>query len=365
MRRPFLSPQPHVTIITSAFRYQVRVVSEFRLFLSAVSSEFGQARDTLAASLRSRDMLIRVQSDFRQEAGSDTTLRKLHDYIQACSAVVCIIGQRSGALPPPAAAKPFAHMLPPGVAEASYTQWEFFFARHYKRRLSIYIATAAWKPDRDAPVDDRPDLQQALIRHIAGEQGLDRDYFDAIDRLGHLVLKEPWPQEPAPKPIDLHYPSIGPLFKGRETFLARLRASLTRPDGGTAAIAGRAVHGMGGVGKTRAAVEYAWAHRDDYTALILLDAETPDKLHTALAALVGPLRLPAARGARGSRAGRGRAGLAQRQSRLVPDPRQHRHRARPGRRPPPARPARRRPRGADQPPGDSFPAAWSGWTWTC
>ena len=51
---------------------------------------------------------------------------------------------------------------------------------------------------------------------------------------------------------------------------------------------------MGGVGKTRAAVEYAWAHRDDYTALFLLDAETPDKLHTALAALAAPLRLPAA-----------------------------------------------------------------------
>ena len=98
----------------------------------------------------------------------------------------------------------------------------------------------------------------------------------------------------APKPIDLHYPSIGTLFKGRKTFLDRLHASLTRPDGGTAAIAGRAVHGMGGVGKTRAAVEYAWAHRDDYTALFLLDAETPDKLHTALAALAAPLRLPAA-----------------------------------------------------------------------
>ena len=51
---------------------------------------------------------------------------------------------------------------------------------------------------------------------------------------------------------------------------------------------------MGGVGKTRAAVEYAWAHRDDYTALFLLDAETPDKLHTALAALAASLRLPAA-----------------------------------------------------------------------
>jgi hypothetical protein len=54
----------------------------FRVFLSAVTSEFGSARDALAADLRSRDMLVRVQSDFRQEADSDTTLRKLHDYIR-------------------------------------------------------------------------------------------------------------------------------------------------------------------------------------------------------------------------------------------------------------------------------------------
>jgi hypothetical protein len=110
-------------------------MAEFRVFLSAASSEFGSVRDALAASLHSRDLLLRVQSDFHQAAAADTTLRKLHDYIRDCSAVVCIMGQRSGAVPPAASAAPFAQMLPPGVAEASYTQWEFFFARHYKRRL--------------------------------------------------------------------------------------------------------------------------------------------------------------------------------------------------------------------------------------
>jgi hypothetical protein len=268
-------------------------VSEFRVFLSAVTSEFGNARDAVAASLRARDLLLRVQSDFRQQPASDTSLRKLHDYIHDCSAVVCLLGTRSGAMPPAAAAAPFAHMLPTGIVEAPYTQWEFFFARYYKRRLSLYIATDAWTADKPAPVDDRPDLQLALIQHIETEQGLDRDYFGNVDRLCHLVLKEDWPREKPPKPVLLPYPSLGTLFKGRDAFMRRLRASLTRPDGGTAAIAGRAVHGLGGVGKTRAAVEYAWAHRDDYTALALLDAETPDKLHSSLAALVGPLRLPA------------------------------------------------------------------------
>ena len=180
-------------------------MAEFRVFLSAVSSEFASARDALGASLRSREMTIQVQSDFHQQAGSDTTLRKLHDYIHDCSAVVCVIGKRSGASPSAAAAEPFAHMLPAGIKEASYAQWEFWFARHYRRRLSIYIATDAWRPDQPTPEDDRPDLRDALLSYIVDEQDLDRDYFGTVDQLCHLVLKEHWPRETAPKLIQLPY----------------------------------------------------------------------------------------------------------------------------------------------------------------
>src|SRR3954452_7740566 len=133
----------------------------FRIFLSAVTSEFGKARDALAADLRSRGLLVKVQSDFRQEADADTTLRKLHDYIRDCSAVICIIGTRSGDCPPPAAAEPFADMLPKSIAEASYTQWEFFFARHHRKRLSLYIGRDDYVPDQPVPTGpDTPGLQQ-------------------------------------------------------------------------------------------------------------------------------------------------------------------------------------------------------------
>ena len=49
---------------------------EFRVFLSAVTSEFGKAREALGADLRARELLLRLQSDFRPEWESDTTLRK-------------------------------------------------------------------------------------------------------------------------------------------------------------------------------------------------------------------------------------------------------------------------------------------------
>jgi hypothetical protein len=273
-------------------------VDEFRVFLSAVSSEFGQARDALTDDFGARDVLVRVQEQFLPERRIHTLLEGLDGYIRTCTAVICIIGKRSGACPKPAEAAPFKRMLPDGVAEASYTQWEYYLARHYEKECLLYIAGDDYKPDRKKPTGaDFPDLQREFVARII-DAGLRHTRFTTVDQLRAEVGKHHWPPRkdtPAggpPKLILLPYPSLGPLFKGREAFLRRLRASLTRADGGAAAIAGRAVHGLGGVGKTRAAVEYAWAHRTEYTALALLDAETGDKLHASLAALVGLLRLP-------------------------------------------------------------------------
>jgi hypothetical protein len=54
------------------------------------------------------------------------------------------------------------------------------------------------------------------------------------------------------RPVALPYPSLGPLFKGRDEFLAALRTSLCgAAEGHATAIVGKAVHGLGGVGKTR------------------------------------------------------------------------------------------------------------------
>ena len=88
----------------------------------------------------------------------------------------------------------------------------------------------------------------------------------------------------AGKPTNLPYTSLGTLFKGRDEFLAELRQHLTAE--GPVVIKGkRTIHGMGGVGKTRAAIEYAWKHADDYRALLFISVDTPEALHRNLAAL--------------------------------------------------------------------------------
>ncbi len=85
------------------------------------------------------------------------------------------------------------------------------------------------------------------------------------------------------------YPSLGPLFTGRLDVLAKIHDAVRRA--GDVPITAHVVEGMGGIGKTRAAVEYAWAYQDLYTAVLFLNAETPDRLDTELALQAAPLGL--------------------------------------------------------------------------
>ena len=95
--------------------------------------------------------------------------------------------------------------------------------------------------------------------------------------------------EPAPFRHNLPFASLGPLFLGREAVLGRLRETLARtPAGRATAIAGKAVHGLGGVGKTRLAIEYGWQHAADYAAVLFVGAGSPADLRSNLAALCAP-----------------------------------------------------------------------------
>ena len=60
---------------------------------------------------------------------------------------------------------------------------------------------------------------------------------------------------------DLPYESLGSLFKGRDTALAELRQRLGSDGKSAVRLTDRqAIHGLGGVGKTRLAIEYVSAH---------------------------------------------------------------------------------------------------------
>ncbi len=88
------------------------------------------------------------------------------------------------------------------------------------------------------------------------------------------------------QPRNLPFHSLRQLFKGRGLAMAQLRDALAQDHEGIATgVVAKAVHGLGGVGKTRLAIEYAWRHAADYSVLLFVPAETPEKLDAGLAAL--------------------------------------------------------------------------------
>ncbi|MGA2092511.1 MAG: tetratricopeptide repeat protein [Sedimentisphaerales bacterium] len=96
---------------------------------------------------------------------------------------------------------------------------------------------------------------------------------------------------------NLPYTSIRDLLKGRDDALKSLDKRLSSPDHKAAAITQpQAVHGLGGVGKTRLAVEYAWfaLQNKKYNTVLFVIADSSASIDTNIATLASPdlLNLP-------------------------------------------------------------------------
>jgi tetratricopeptide (TPR) repeat protein/transcriptional regulator with XRE-family HTH domain len=81
-----------------------------------------------------------------------------------------------------------------------------------------------------------------------------------------------------------------PLFTGREEVLTHLH-SLLHSSKIVALTQVLAISGLGGIGKTQTAIEYAYRHRDDYSAVLWVKADTREVLASDFAALAHILHL--------------------------------------------------------------------------
>src|SRR4051812_10092368 len=94
---------------------------------------------------------------------------------------------------------------------------------------------------------------------------------------------------PPPRLHNLPFSSLGDLLKGRDEELRKLQ------DGEATAITqAETIYGLGGIGKTRLAVEHAWRSGNLYDYAFFVVAESPEALRSNLANLAHPelLNLP-------------------------------------------------------------------------
>jgi tetratricopeptide (TPR) repeat protein len=82
-----------------------------------------------------------------------------------------------------------------------------------------------------------------------------------------------------------------PFFTGREDILRGLHNALTT-DKVAALSQPQAISGLGGMGKTQTALEYAYRYRDNYHVILWANADTYETLVADLTTIVGLLNLP-------------------------------------------------------------------------
>ena len=132
---------------------------------------------------------------------------------------------------------------------------------------------------------------EALYRHLTDQPATPRPGVGSIKIM---------PSIPRPPAVTGPLPPSGgpwwnvpyqrnPHFTGREAILAKLEAALAA---GTPAAPTQAIGGLGGVGKTQTAVEFAYRHRDRYRAILWVRADTETDLTSGYRALAEVLGLP-------------------------------------------------------------------------
>jgi tetratricopeptide (TPR) repeat protein len=271
-----------------------------QIFLSTVTSEFGSLRQRLAGLLqRTKRVHVRHQDDFIHRGVK--TLRMLEEEVAASEMIVHVIGKEPGWCPPvdqvedfldrhPAFAARFPELVDSAKAGTiSATQWEVWLALFFKIKLRKDMRVLIFEfPDRLQPSSSQQQHSKRLHEShhhpttVTRDEALYDEIILSLLGLGYLT------EQDIHRPCHLPYSTLGELFIGRDGFLEDLRQKfLFARDAGR--WPNQVVRGVGGLGKTQMAVEYALRNRDEYSAVLMVNADTPESLRSGLAGLAGVL----------------------------------------------------------------------------
>ena len=277
-------------------------MADVKLFLSCVSDEFGDDRDALRGALTRPNVEIKIQEDFQNRGGD--TLALLEDYIESCDVVVHFAGEMAGSAPASSSVDDLLRRRPElaarlaekgmdreALGRLTYTQWEAWLAIGFNKdgaRKNLVIVTPAFGVKRGAKFAPTDSARASQADHLARLKAIDfypAKPFTSTDNLvarvfGSVVLDALKKAGSVTKPRNLPFASLGGLFAGRDEDLADLHTALLGAKGAPVALCG-----LGGIGKTRLAIEYAWSREAVYSALLFVSASDGAALNAGLAGL--------------------------------------------------------------------------------
>jgi hypothetical protein len=258
-----------------------------KIFLSAVSSQFKDCRDALRSDLSAVGAEVIVQEDFQQHGAS--LLEKLERYISSCDRIIALVGDAYGFESEQEARPADARGVPIRSGSITLPKANGWMVRTRRAKTSSF--TLHHRTTSRCALPHSPRLQQEFNKELK-RSGKDRNEFGGLHELRALVLRDGFRlKAPLARRTIHNLPfAPNPLFIGRKAEFEALSRGLEQGDA-TAAMQMVAVHGLGRVGKTQLAVEYAWKHLDEYDAAFWVKADSALALDVGLAALASRLGL--------------------------------------------------------------------------
>lgn len=188
------------------------------------------------------------------------------------------------------------------LISSDFLSSDYCYSTEMKRALERHTAGEA----RVIPIILRPcDWQTASFSNlqplpanrtpITKWQDRDEAFLDVATGIRKVIKEMASPQtSTSPSTRIFHIPfTRNPFFTGREDILSHLHTMLHKNK--TAAITQpqtHAISGLGGIGKTQTALEYAYRHQHEYQSIFWVKAETHEEIISDFLSIATLLNLP-------------------------------------------------------------------------